>query len=64
MPEKERKKLHGVYLEPDSKRYYPNGTLAAQVIGFVNADNDGAYGGNDIYIFDGYTLLVFPSIEI
>ena len=49
VPEKERKKLHGVYLEPDSKRYYPNGTLAAQVIGFVNADNDGAYGLESYY---------------
>ena len=49
VPEKERKKLHGVYLEPDSKRYYPNGTLAAQVIGFVNADNEGAYGLESYY---------------
>ena len=49
VPEKERKRIHGVYLEPDSKRYYPNGTLAAQVIGFVNADNDGAYGLESYY---------------
>ena len=49
VPEKEQKKLHGVYLEPDSKRYYPNGTLAAQVIGFVNAENEGAYGLESYY---------------
>ena len=49
VPEKERKKIHGVYLEPDSKRYYPNGTLAAQVIGFVNAENEGAYGLESYY---------------
>lgn len=33
-----------VHLEPDSKRYYPNGTLASQVIGFTNASNTGSEG--------------------
>lgn len=33
-----------VHLEPDSKRYYPNGTLASQVIGFTNASNQGSEG--------------------
>lgn len=32
-----------VYLTPNSKRYYPYSTLAAQIIGFTN-DNGGAYG--------------------
>ncbi|MCD7838599.1 MAG: PASTA domain-containing protein [Clostridiales bacterium] len=32
-----------VYLTPNSKRYYPYSTLAAQIIGFAN-DNGGAYG--------------------
>ena len=36
--------LSGIYLEPDSKRYYPAGTTAAQVIGFTNAENKGAEG--------------------
>ncbi len=36
--------IGGIYLEPDSKRYYPYGSLAAQVIGFVSADNVGAEG--------------------
>ena len=36
--------ITGVYLEPDSKRYYPYSTLASQLIGFVNADNAGAEG--------------------
>ena len=36
--------LQGVHLEPSSQRYYPYGTLAAQVIGFTNASNDGAEG--------------------
>lgn len=37
---------HGIYLMPTSKRYYPKGSLAAQVIGWVNPnlDNQGAYG--------------------
>lgn len=36
----------GVYLLPDTKRVYPYGSLAAQVIGWVNANdgNRGAYG--------------------
>jgi len=38
------KKLQGIFLNADSKRYYPYSTLAAQVIGFVNADNQGSYG--------------------
>lgn len=33
-----------VTLEENTKRNYPNNTLASQVIGFTNADNQGAYG--------------------
>jgi len=36
--------ITGIYLEPDTKRYYPYGSLASQVLGFVNADNAGAEG--------------------
>lgn len=36
--------LQGIFLDPDSKRYYPYGTLAANVVGFVNGENQGAYG--------------------
>ena len=36
--------ISGIHLEPDSKRYYPYGSLAAQVIGFTNASNTGAEG--------------------
>lgn len=39
----------GIYLEADSKRYYPYSTLAAQVIGFVGADNGGSYGLEALY---------------
>lgn len=36
----------GVYLRPDTKRYYPYSSLGAQLIGWVNPNNDnvGAYG--------------------
>ena len=36
--------IEGIHLEPNSMRYYPYGTLAAQVIGFTNASGDGAEG--------------------
>ncbi len=40
---------NGVYLEPDSKRYYPYGSLASHVVGFVGSDNQGLYGTELIY---------------
>ncbi|SBV95922.1 Penicillin-binding protein, transpeptidase domain protein [uncultured Eubacteriales bacterium] len=43
---------NGLYCSPTSKRYYPYSSLAAQVIGFVNADNQGAYGMEAIYNSD------------
>ncbi len=44
--------LKGVYLEPDTKRYYPASTLAAQVLGFVNVDNAGVEGLEFVYDSD------------
>ena len=35
---------NGVKIEADTKRYYPNGSLAAHVIGFVGTDNTGLGG--------------------
>ena len=40
--------IRGVFLRPTSKRGYPKGTLASQVIGFTN-DAGGAYGLEAIY---------------
>ena len=37
-------KISGIHLEPNSQRYYPYGTLAAQVLGFTNASNTGSEG--------------------
>ncbi len=36
--------ISGIHLEPNTKRVYPQGTLAAQVIGFTNASNEGSEG--------------------
>ena len=36
--------IQGIHLEPNSRRTYPYGSLAAQIIGFTNASNDGAEG--------------------
>ncbi len=36
--------IAGIHLEPNIQRIYPYGTLAAQVIGFTNASNQGSEG--------------------
>ena len=36
--------IKGIHLEPESKRYYPYGSLASQVIGFTNSSNTGCEG--------------------
>lgn len=37
-------KLPGVGLQRDEKRVYPSGTLAAQILGFINSENHGLEG--------------------
>ena len=41
--------LTGIHLEPDTQRYYPNTTVAAQVIGFTDPSNNGAEGLEKYY---------------
>ena len=41
--------IRGIHLEPNSQRYYPYGTLAAQVIGFTNTSNIGSEGVEAAY---------------
>ena len=41
--------ISGIHLEPATKRVYPNGTLAAQVIGFTNASGEGSEGVEAAY---------------
>lgn len=40
----EKKGLSGIEFEPTIKRFYPYGTLASQVLGVVNIDNEGITG--------------------
>lgn len=41
--------VSGIHLEPSSQRVYPFGSLAAQVVGFTNASNDGCEGVEAAY---------------
>lgn len=41
--------LKGIYLGKEAGRYYPQGTIASQLIGFVGADSQGQYGIEDYY---------------
>ena len=38
------KRLSGIYVEAENKRVYPNGTLAAHVLGFTDIDGNGLAG--------------------
>src|SRR5262249_10853881 len=42
-------KLPGVYVQHEPKRFYPNGSLAAHVLGFVGTDNIGLGGIEKVY---------------
>ena len=37
-------RLRGVHLEPNSRRYFPNDSLAGQILGFVGTDHTGLEG--------------------
>ena len=41
--------ISGIHLEPGAKRYYPNGALASQIIGFTNAEGVGCEGVEAAY---------------
>lgn len=43
------KNIKGVWFEEEYKRVYPNGSLAADVIGFARTDNQGMYGLEEQY---------------
>jgi len=36
--------LEGIFTLPESKRYYPMGSLAAQILGYVGTDHEGLAG--------------------
>ncbi len=41
---KEAEEFRGIGLNPEYFRFYPEGTLASNILGFTNKDNDGQYG--------------------
>lgn len=41
--------LSGVYIEEEQKRYYPEGSMASQVLGFVNTEGEGNYGLEQVF---------------
>jgi cell division protein FtsI (penicillin-binding protein 3) len=41
--------LAGIHSRPEAKRFYPNGSLAAHVLGFVGIDNAGQAGVEKFY---------------
>ncbi len=60
------KRLQGITLLPDTKRLYPFGSLAGNVLGFVNANNVGAYGLEAAYdsVLNGSTGLTITPINV
>ena len=44
-----QEKLIGIHLEPDSMRYYPNHSVASQLLGFTNTENVGSEGLESYY---------------
>ena len=59
-------RLQGIFLTPDTKRLYPFGSLAGNVIGFVNANNMGAYGLEASYddVLSGSTGLTITPTNV
>ena len=57
------KNIQGIHLLSDAKRYYPHGSLASHVLGFLNADNVGIYGLEAVYEeeLEGTTGLVVTA---
>ena len=46
---KEKKLTNIVFVDPDTKRYYPNGSLASTILGFTGTDGNGLYGIENLY---------------
>ncbi len=49
LAQEENSKIKGVWFQENYRRLYPNGSLAADVIGFANMDNKGSYGLEEYY---------------
>ncbi|GLP97505.1 peptidoglycan D,D-transpeptidase FtsI family protein [Paraferrimonas sedimenticola] len=42
-------KIRGIYLKPESRRYYPTGEIASQLVGITNIDDKGIEGIEKAY---------------
>lgn len=58
---KKAEKYHWLILNDDTKRYYPNESLMAHVLGFTNGEEDGQYGVE--FQFDEY-LKGVPGVKV
>ena len=65
-PSRRPTSLQGIHLTPDTKRLYPFGSLAGNVIGFDNANNMGAYGLEASYddVLSGSTGLTITPTNV
>jgi len=56
-------KLNGIFFEKTSKRFYPQGEILAQVLGFVGGENIGQYGLEGYYdeVLQGKTVVKVPE---
>ncbi len=55
-------KLEGIGFVPEIKRFYPEGSLASQIIGFVGVDNNGLEGVEKSY--DKYLSAVSERVSV
>ncbi|KYH35651.1 stage V sporulation protein D [Clostridium tepidiprofundi DSM 19306] len=56
-----QKRLYGIIISPDTKRYYPNGNFLAHVLGNTNSDGVGRVGVELVY---NKYLAGIPGIKI
>ena len=47
--DKEKKLTDVIFTDPDTKRYYPNASLASTLLGFTGTDGNGLYGIENLY---------------
>jgi stage V sporulation protein D (sporulation-specific penicillin-binding protein) len=51
----------GLFREKQTRRYYPNGDLASQIIGYINSENNGTLG---LELYYNFLLTGMPGIAI
>lgn len=56
-----KKEINGIVISPDTKRYYPNGTFAAHILGHTNSDGEGLTG---LELYYNKYLAGVPGIKV